>query len=284
MLTKTQICEIDEELQFGNNLHKLETLNQLDRIDYESSPDGQHILIEAVPSVKDDVTRWANSMSARLEITEKQAQQLAYSVKVTATNLSLEIRKEVEKSVKTEGYEKTSSVYRKLALEMLKLEPKPDGPISFKSFSSEWLALPLAEKKETDESPLGLYETAYSRYVEENEDFYKSPRTQRELHDNAAEHAENVVASRYRWDGSTWFKAQNIKTALENLTTKIRHAGIDRSPVIGKKLYEFSKTQRVYSNSQMSLLFSAHERRKEELRAWKQRQKDAEEASLLASL
>lgn len=115
--------------------------------EWESSPDGENILVFKTPSAWDAQARWAKKITVKFKVSMKEAYLLSYCVEVIGR--SPEVEAYYESLAETVGFSQAFKEARKLALELNKLGGHW-SPRSYKRDPECWVPLPLEGEREEE--------------------------------------------------------------------------------------------------------------------------------------
>lgn len=278
-------------------------LTEGDRMLWESSPDGEHILTEHIPSSATIKTRWARRIQKKFQIPLAEALLFSYCMGVIC-NWDDDCRRYYEKQIQERNFEEVFREVRKLAFELIQLEPKDEilsfspqlieyHPISMADEEPDWDFL-YQELTETDEmhphlesylnrrfGDIGTIVSQMARHPERRNILEKTYKKMEKNYDSFfKEHgivefpltptqAETVVAVLQE----DWLKRQNKSDKrdemIRDICKKIRRVGADKISDIGKKLYAWSKDNRRakqhFGGHNIQMLWRTYKKRKADL-------------------
>ena len=278
-LKKAQKANID----IGEHLYL--NLSDSDRMLWEASPDGEHVLAEHTPSTMSVKTRWARRLEKKFQLPLEKAWYLSYCMGIVCY-WNTECLRDCEQQIQEKGFQEVFNEMKRFAFELLQLEPK-DEIRSFNPGIKEYHPVPLIsedeepdwesiqqELTETDEIHpiLESYlnrrfgnttklirkivshpdqkeklEKKYRKIEEGYNSFFKEYGvTDFPLTSTQAEAITDILQKDWENKNGSCPNAETEKDEkIEKICTKIRKAGADKISEMGKKLYTWSKDRRI---------------------------------------
>jgi len=266
-------------------------LEGMDREDWESSPDGENVLAEHTPSVNTTKIRWARRIEKKFKVPLQEAQLFSYCMGLLCW-WQRDCLLHYEKEIVEKGFPQVFSEVRKLHQELLQEEPK-DEARSFSSELREYHPIPLVSDEEPDweillEELQELDEPhpLLAAYLQKR--FWKFPSQKREEAYSAFEGEHKIkgfpldhtsaclVTETLRADWLARAEARNRpnkkEQTVDRICKKIRKAGINTFPAMGKKLFAWSqekKTKQYFEVSQIQEIWETYKTKKTVLESFR---------------
>ena len=259
-------------------------LEGMDREDWESSPDGEHVLAEHTPSVNTIKNRWARRLEKKFSAPLEEAQLFSYCMGLLCW-WQRDCLKHYENEISEKGFQQVFSEVRKLHQELLQEEPK-DEVRSFSPDIKEFHPIPLVSDEEPDWEliseelqELDDVHPLLEAYLQRK--FWKFPSQKREKAYSAFEREHKIkgfplnntsaclVTETLREDWLARAETQNRpnkkEETIDRICKKIRRAGINTFPAMGKKLFAWSqekKTKQYFEDSQIQEIWRVFKAKK----------------------
>jgi len=142
------------DIEDGEHLEN--SLEGEDRWSWESSPDGENVVAEHIPSAETVTTRWARRIQKKFGVSLDNALLLSYCAGVIC-EWNAECLRHYEQELQKRGFPEVFSEVKHFALELVQLEPS-DEIQAFSPGTRDYHPIPLVAEDEEPDWELALEE------------------------------------------------------------------------------------------------------------------------------